>query len=218
MPDARTRTLRVLLADDHEIVRAGIAQLLEDVADVSVVGQTGRGVDLIPMALALRPDLIVLDYSMPGLDPPTAIAQLLAQLPDVKVLVLTVHESIHYAVKALESGAHGYVIKSAAVRELMEAVRTVGEGEVYISSMISRRIMQHMRTPRKDRQGLDALSPRELEVLRTLGAGMTLKQSAEHLNVTVSTASTYRARLMEKLSLKNTAELIRFALENEIVG
>lgn len=218
MIEARPQPVRVLLADDHEIVREGVAQLLDDMPDVTVVGQTGKGDDIVPLSLQLRPDLVVLDYSMPGLDPSVVIGRLLAQLPQGKILILTVHESIHYAVKALENGAHGYVIKSAAVRELMEAVRTVLEGEVYISSQISRRIMQHLRTPKKDRQGLDSLSPREFDMLRALGAGMTLRQSASLLNVSVSTASTYRGRLMEKLSLPSTAALIRFALENEIIG
>ena len=135
-----------------------------------------------------------------------------------KILILTVHENIHYAVKVLESGAHGYVVKSAAVAELVEAIHAVSAGEVYISPKVSQKVMQHLRRPKKDRVGLEALSQREFELLRLLGAGMSLKECAERLAISTSSASTYRARILEKLNLHSTAEVIRFALENDIVG
>jgi DNA-binding NarL/FixJ family response regulator len=143
---------------------------------------------------------------------------LLRRWPNVKVLVLTVHENIHYAVKVLESGAHGYVVKSAAVGELVEAIKAVSAGEIYISPKVSQRVIQHLRRPKKDRVGLEALSQREFELLRLLGAGMSLKECTHRLNISTSSASTYRTRLMEKLNLHTTAEVIRFALENDIVG
>jgi len=129
-----------------------------------------------------------------------------------------VHENIHYAVKVLEAGAHGYVIKSAAVRELVEAIQSVRDGEVYVSPKVSQKVLQHLRTPKSRRGGLEDLSPREFELLRALGAGLGLKECARRLHVTTSTASTYRARLMEKLGLSTTAEIIRFAIENDVVG
>src|SRR5262249_49036296 len=131
---------------------------------------------------------------------------------------LTVHENIHYCVKALECGADGYVVKSAAVAELVDAIRAVSGGEVYISPKVSQKVLQHLRQPKKDRIGLEALSQREFELLRFLGAGLSLKECANHLAISTSSASTYRSRLMEKLNLHSTAELIRFALENDIVG
>jgi DNA-binding NarL/FixJ family response regulator len=211
-------TIRVVLADDHAMVREALAQILEESGSIRVVGQASNGPEALEAAAQARPDVIVLDYSMPGLDAASAIEALLRRLPSLKILVLTVHENIHYAVKVLESGAHGYVIKSAAVAELVEAIQSVSAGEVYISPKVSQRVIQHLRRPKRDRVGLEALSQREFELLRVLGAGMSLKECARALNISTSTASTYRTRLMDKLHLKTTAEVIRFALENDIVG
>jgi DNA-binding NarL/FixJ family response regulator len=210
--------IRVLLADDHAMVREALAQILEESGSMRVVGQAASGPETVDMAAKTRPDVIVLDYSMPDLDTPSTIQLLLRRWPHLKILVLTVHENIHYAVKVLESGAHGYVVKSAAVGELVEAIKAVSGGEIYISPKVSQRVIQHLRRPKKDRVGLEALSQREFELLRVLGAGMGLKESAKHLKISISSASTYRSRLMDKLNLHNTAEIIRFALENNIVG
>jgi DNA-binding NarL/FixJ family response regulator len=210
--------IRVVLADDHGMVREALAQILQESGCISVVGQAADGTQIIDTTVKAQPDVLVLDYTMPQLDTPSMIASLVKLQPQLKILVLTVHESIHYAVKALESGAHGYVIKSAAVAELVEAIKTVFHEGVYISPKVSQRVIQHLRRPKKERVGLEALSQREFEILRILGSGMSLKECAQHLNITTSSASTYRARLMEKLNLHTTAELIRCALENGLVG
>jgi DNA-binding NarL/FixJ family response regulator len=210
--------IRVVLADDHAMVREALAQILEESGSLRVVGQAASGPKALEVAAKTLPDVMVMDYSMPGLDASTVIETLLHRWPEIKILVLTVHENIHYAVKVLESGAHGYVVKSAAVAELVEAIRAVSTGECYISPKVSQRVIQHLRRPRRDRVGLEALSQREFELLRVLGAGMSLKESARHLHISTSSASTYRTRLMEKLDLHSTPELIRFALENDIVG
>jgi|SRR6516162_1567244 len=211
-------TIRVLLADDHAMVREALAQILEESGSIQVVGQASDGQQALDLAAKTKPDVLVLDYSMPKLDTPAAINSLVRRWPLLKILILTVHENIHYAVKILESGAHGYVVKSAAVGDLVEAIKTVSEGEIYISPKLSQRVIQHLRRPKKDREGLEALSQREFELLRVLGAGMSLKECAARLNISTSSASTYRTRLMEKLKLTSTAEIIRFALENDIVG
>jgi DNA-binding NarL/FixJ family response regulator len=210
--------IRVVLADDHAMVREALAQILQESGCLQVVGQAANGAEALEVAAGARPDVIVLDYSMPGMDAGSTIEALLARFPGIKILILTVHENIHYAVKVLESGAHGYVIKSAAVAELVEAIQAVSAGECYISPKVSQRVIQHLRQPRRDRVGLEALSQREFEVLRVLGSGMSLKECCRHLKISTSSASTYRARLMEKLNLDSTAALIRFALENDIVG
>jgi DNA-binding NarL/FixJ family response regulator len=210
--------IRVVLADDHGMVREALAQILQESGYIRVVGQAADGPSAVDAAVKARPDVLVLDYSMPGPGAPELLSSLRRLLPDLKVLVLTVHENLHYCVKALECGAHGYVIKSAAVSDLVDAIKTVSAGEVYISPKVSQKVIQHLRRPKKDRVGLDALSQREFELLRILGSGMSLKECAEHLNISTSSASTYRARLMEKLNLHTTAEVIRFALENDIVG
>ncbi|HEV3263541.1 MAG TPA: response regulator transcription factor [Gemmataceae bacterium] len=210
--------IRVVLADDHAMVREGLAQILEESGCIRVVGQAANGPEALEVAGKALPEVVVLDYSMPGLDAAAAIEALLLRWPRLKILVLTVHENIHYAVKVLESGAHGYVVKSAAVGELVEAIQAVSSGECYISPKVSQRVIQHLRRPKRDRVGLGALSQREFELLSVLGSGMSLKECARHLNISTSSASTYRARLMEKLNLHSTAEVIRFALENDIVG
>jgi DNA-binding NarL/FixJ family response regulator len=210
--------IKVVLADDHAMVREALAQILEDSGCIRVVGQAADGPGALDAASRSRPDVLVLDYSMPGLGAPEVLASLQRVHPDLKILVLTVHENIHYCVKALECGAHGYVVKSAAVAELVDAIKAVFAQEIYISPKVSQRVLQQLRRPKKDRVGLEALSQREFELLRVLGSGMSLKQCAERLHISTSSASTYRARLMEKLGLHTTAEVIRFALENDIVG
>lgn len=210
--------IRVVLADDHSMVREALARILDDSGVVTVVGQASDGSQVVQIVETTNPDCVVLDYSMPNLDAPAATDALLRREANVKILVLTVHENIHYAIRVLESGAHGYLIKSAAVEELVEAIKVVHSGGIYISPKVSDEVLQHLRRPKRERVGLEALSHREFDLLRILGAGKTLQQCAQQMRVSTSTVSTYRARLMEKLNLESTAELIRFALEQNIVG
>ena len=213
-----TNVIRVVLADDHAMVREALAQFLDENESIEVVGQVADGYQLLDIVVATMPDVVVLDYNMPQSSALATIEGLMHRFPKIKIVVLTVHESIHYATKVLESGAHGFVVKSAAVNELVDAIRAVSEGDVYVSPRVSRPILQHLRQPRKERSGLEALSPREFEILRLLSGGMSLKECARQLNISASSAQTYRARLVEKLKLNSTPELIRFALENDIVG
>jgi DNA-binding NarL/FixJ family response regulator len=212
------KTIRVVLADDHAMVREGLSQLLQDSQGIEVVGQAGDGKRAVMLARDLRPDVVILDYTMPEGDAATCTRNILALCPDVKILVLTVHENVHYALKALQAGAHGFVLKAAAVEELVRGIRTVSAGKVYISPVISERMLEVFRNTKKgERSGLNALSPREFELLRLISSGLKLQECARAMHIMDSTASTYRARLMEKLGLKTTAEIIRFALENGIV-
>jgi len=210
--------IRVVLADDHTMIREALAQILSESGRIEIVGQAGDGGEALGLAERERPDVLILDYSMPGPSALEVIEAVTRDRPEVKILVLTVHESIHYAVRVLECGAQGFVLKSAAANELLEAVAAVGQGEIYVSPRVSHKVISHLRNPRPHRVGLASLSSREFELLRVLGAGMSLKECANHLNISTSTASTYRSRLMEKLKLQTTAEIIRFALENDIVG
>lgn len=210
--------VRVVLADDHEMAREALSRILNDSGDVNVVGQASDGLEVLRTVETTDPECVVLDYSMPNLDAPEVIESLLRRETSVKILVLTVHENIHYAIRVLESGAHGYLIKSAAVDELVNAIKVVHGGGIYISPKVSDEVLQHLRRPKRERVGLEALSQREFDLLRILGAGKTLQQCAEQMKVSTSTASTYRARVMEKLNLESTAELIRFALDNDVVG
>lgn len=210
--------IRVVLADDHEMVREALARILQESGKIQVVAQAKHAAQALEVVRASRPDVVVLDYSMPDQGAPAVIVKLLRLPAPARILVLTVHENIHYAVRALESGAHGYLIKSAAVDELVEAIETVHRGRLYLSPRVSQDVLQHLRRPRRQRVGLDSLSEREFDLLRMLGAGKTLQRCAEQMKVSTSTASTYRSRILDKLGLKSTAELIRFALDHDIVG
>jgi DNA-binding NarL/FixJ family response regulator len=210
--------IRVVLADDHEMVREALARILEESGKVSIVAQASDGAQAIEAVRIAKPEVIVLDYSMPNLDASLVIERLLRLSPRLKILVLTVHENIHYAVRVLEAGAHGYLIKSAAVDELVEGIDTVRQGRIYVSPRVSQEVLQQLRRPKRHRVGLESLSQREFDFLRILGTGKTLQQCAKQMKISTSTASTYRARIMEKLNLTSTAELIRFALEHDVVG
>jgi DNA-binding NarL/FixJ family response regulator len=211
------RRIRVVLADDHVMVREALARILENSGRISVVGEAADGPEVLNVVSQSNVDCVVLDYSMPTMDAPQVIQALLRRQRRIKILVLTVHENMHYAVKALQSGAHGYLIKSAAVEELVEAIRAVDAGQLFVSPKISHEVLQHLRQPKRNRDGLESLSQREFDVLRVLGAGGSIQECARRMKISTSTASTYRARIMEKLNLQTTAELIRFALENQIV-
>jgi len=208
---------RVVLADDHAMVREALARILNDSGQVTVVGQASDGTQALAAIEETRPQVVVLDYSMPHQDAPQVIEVLTERHPSIKILVLTVHENIHYAVRVLESGAHGYLIKSAAVEELVEAINTVRGGGIYVSPKVSQEVLQHMRRPKRERVGLESLSQREFDFLRIYSSGKGLQECAKQMGVSSSTASTYRARIMEKLNLQSTSALIRFALEQNVV-
>ena len=173
--------ISVVLADDHTMVRESLARVLEDSGRVVVVGQACDGLTLLDVVRQQQPDCVVLDYSMPQLDAPHAIERLVKEHKRLKILVLTVHENAHYAVRSFESGAHGYMIKSAAVEELVEAIDAVSRGEVYISSKVSQEVWSQLRRPKRDRTGLEALSAREFDVLRILGRGASLQECASQM-------------------------------------
>lgn len=215
---AKSLPIRVVLADDHTMVREALTRILNDSGQITVVAQAHDAAQVLAAVSESNPQVAVLDYSMPGRDAPQIVDQLLHLRPDLRILVLTVHENIHYAVRVLEAGAHGYVIKSAAAEQLVEAIKTVYRGRVYLSPGVSQQVLEHMRQPKRRRLGLEALSQREFDLLRILASGKSLQDCAKEMNISTSTASTYRARILEKLNLQNTAELIRFALEHNIVN
>ncbi len=209
--------IRVVLIDDHAMVREALSSVLKDDANIQVVAQGGDTAEAIRILRESKPDVLVLDYNIPGGSALQVLDAIQSLELDVAVLVLTVHESSHYAVRALEAGAQGFLVKSSAVEELLGAIRAVHAGEIYITPKLSSVVLDQLRKPRRDRVGVAALSARELEVLRILASGIGIKEAARQIKVSVSTASTYRARLMKKLNLESTSDLIRFALENNLV-
>ena len=211
------KKIKVLLADDHVMVREGLCRILEEPDDISVVGQADNGRTAIKLAIQTEPDVVVLDYVMPELDGFGATEQIRGLLPNTKVLILTVHDNIHFAVRVLEAGAHGFLLKEEAPAQLIAAVRRVHAGKIPISPKIMEKLMARVRHGKQTKAGLDALSTREFQLIRHLGSGKNLRESARLMCVSESTASTYRGRVLKKLGLKTTGNLIRFALENRLV-
>ena len=200
------------------MVREGLVQLLEQTEDIAVVGQAGDGFEALKLTGKLKPDVVVLDYTMPNLGGHSAIEQLRKSYPEIKILVLTVHENVHYAMKALEAQANGFIVKGAAALELIQAIRMVNAGKVYVSAEISEKITEQLRRQGHHKAGVSSLSQREFELLCLLGKGLSLQECAVSMYISESAASTYRSRLLKKLNLKTTGELVKFAVENNIIG
>lgn len=209
------KPIRVLIADDHALVRAGIRALVEKIKDVVVVGEAGKGSEALELVAELKPDLILLDLTMPEGGGFEVLAHVKKQFPEIRVIVLTVHEAGEYAIRAFKEGAAGFLPKSAASTELEQAIQTVINGEVYISPEMSRKTMLEVGKGTTKRELLDTLSPRQREVLRLIALGRTTKQIAQELGISVKTVETHRAQLMERLGIRDVAGLVRYAI---IVG
>lgn len=206
--------LRVFLADDHAVVREGLKALINAQSGMAVVGEAADGLAACEQAPALRPDVVVMDVSMPGLTGSQATERLRRQCPAVKVLALTVHEDKGYIRQLLAAGAAGYVLKRAAPEELIHAIRVVAGGGVYLDpSMAGKVVGGFVRKPVDPGQPSLELSDREAEVAQQTAAGHSNKEIAAHLDLSIKTVETYRARAMEKLGLQSRAELVRYAVQ-----
>ncbi|HEY3026168.1 MAG TPA: response regulator transcription factor [Pyrinomonadaceae bacterium] len=210
--------LRVLLADDHALVRAGIRALVEKIDGVEVVGQAGDGREALQLIKKHRPDIVLLDIAMPGLNGFEVLDQTVRECPEVSVIVLSVHDAEEYAMRALSLGAMGYLPKSAASAELEQAIKTVASKEKYLSPELSRRIfLEHAKDAAEGRSPLAELTPRQLEVLRMIAAGHTTKDIARQLKISVKTVESHRASLMERLNIHEVAGLVRYAIRMGLV-
>jgi RNA polymerase sigma factor (sigma-70 family) len=207
--------IRVLIADDHALVRAGIRALVERIDGVVVVGEAGKGSEALELARQLRPNLLLLDITMPDGNGFDVLDQITKKQPEIRVIVLTVHEAGEYAIRALREGAAGYLPKSAASIELEQAIHTVMRGEPYISPETAQNTILQQRKGATKRDLLATLSPRQREVLRLIAEGSTTKQIAQELKISVKTVETHRAQLMERLGIHDVAGLVRYAI---IVG
>lgn len=207
--------IRVLIADDHALVRAGIRALVEKIEGMVVVGEAGKGSEALELVRELRPDLMLLDITMPDGGGFEVLDQAKKKYPEMRIIVLTVHEAGEYAIRALREGAAGFLPKSAASTELELAIQTVVRGEVYISPETSRKTVLEYGKGVTKRDLLATLSPRQREVLRLIAEGRTTKQIAQLLEISVKTVETHRAQLMERLGIHDVAGLVRYAI---IVG
>ncbi|MEO6060832.1 MAG: response regulator transcription factor [Thermoflexales bacterium] len=210
--------IRILLADDHAVLRAGLRMLLESQPDLKVVGEAGTGLEALGQVQTLQPDVILLDLTMPGMGGMEALPALRKLAPAARVLVLTMHDDEGYLRRALRGGASGYVLKRAADSELLSAVRAVARGEVYVHPSMTRALLSNLVEDAGSAAGPGAndpwasLSEREYEVLKRVARGHTNAEIAEQLSLSVKTVETYRARGMEKLDLRTRAQLLQAAL------
>lgn len=206
--------LRILLADDHVIVRQGLKALLER-EGFEVVGEASDGHEALQMAETVRPDVVVLDLSMPLLNGLDAAQGILRANPRVRTILLTMHTEDHQVVKALQVGIRGYVVKTQAAEDLVQAIREVSQGRVYLSPGISEVVVEGYLA--KADLPPDPLTPRERQVLQLVAEGKTTKEIAALLGLTVKTAESYRTRIMEKLEIHQTAGLVRYAIRRGLV-
>lgn len=209
------KSIRTLIADDHALVRAGIRALVEKIKGMTVVAEAGKGSEASQLISELRPDLVLLDITMPDGSGFDVLQYVSKNFPETRVIVLTVHEAGEYAIRALREGAAGFLPKSAASTELEQAIQTVLQGETYISPETSRKTLLEYGKGVTKRDQLETLSPRQREVLRLIAEGRTTKQIAQTLVISVKTVETHRAQLMERLGIHDVAGLVRYAI---IVG
>jgi len=211
-------SIRVFLVDDHAMVRSGLALLIHSQDDMQVVGEAEEAETAVRLVEEHQPDIVVLDLSMPGGGGLKAIDQLREVSPQSRILVLTMHDDYAYMRAAMAAGTAGYVVKTAADRELISAIRTLSQGRTYISLSFTEGDLESGRDlPVPGNAGTVELSKRERQVLEFVAYGYTSQQIADHLGLSVKTVDGYRARISEKLDLRNRADLVRFALENGVL-
>lgn len=207
----------MLVADDHTLVREGIVMVLRSTPDIVVVGEAADGEQAIAMAERLRPHVILMDISMPGMSGLDAIRQLRRDLPEAKIIALTIHESEDYIVHVLRAGVHGYMVKRAAAQELLSAIRAVMRGESYLHSSIVKVVLNDY-LHRLDRgQEEPVLTEREREIVRLVAEGLRNREIANRLNISLKTVETHRANIMQKLNISDRVQLVRFAIRTGLI-
>jgi DNA-binding NarL/FixJ family response regulator len=210
--------LRVLIAEDHSLVRAGLRALIQKMSGVVVTGEAATGREALELVEREHPDIVLMDLAMPDLNGLEATARLAREHPRVRVIVLSMHSSEEYVRHALKAGAAGYVIKDAGPEELELALRAVGRGETYLSPAVSRRVVEgYVHGPGEDRDPLDRLTPRQREILQRVAEGRSSKEIAQSLGLSVKTVETHRAHIMERLDIHDLAGLVRFAVRTGLV-
>jgi DNA-binding NarL/FixJ family response regulator len=212
------KPIRVLLADDHTLVRAGIRALLDKLPDVQVVAEATDGRDALSLVKAHQPHLVLMDIAMPGLNGLEATRRMVKEFPNISVLILSMHVSEEYVWQALRAGAAGYLLKGAELAELALAIKAVARGETYLSPPISKQVIRdYVRRVGGEETLLERLTPRQREILQLIAEGATTKAIAETLHLSVKTVETHRAQLMERLGIHDVAGLVRYAVKIGLV-
>jgi len=210
--------MRVLIADDHTMVRESLVGVLQAAGDVQVVAQAADGIEAIAKAMETRPDIVIADLSMPRLGGLEVVRRLREALPATRVLVLTMHKEEEYLLQAVRAGASGYLAKDSAAADLLDAVRTLHAGRGYFGAQAALALAEHLQHPERavdDPYG--RLTNREREVFHLLAEAMTTKEIARKLDISVKTAENHRGRVLDKLGARNTAELVRYALRKGLL-
>ena len=213
------KPIRVLLADDHTLVRAGLRKLLESLPEVEVVGEADDGRKALVLAAELQPDVVLMDLSMPGLNGLEATARLTKSWPKIRVLVLSMYQNEEYVRQALRNGAVAYLLKDAAPRELAQALQTVLAGETYLSPSVSKCVAGgDTRALRSTPAPNEQLTPRQLDVLRLVAEGFSSKEIARQLDVSVKTVDSHRTSLMKQLDIHEVTGLVRYAIRTGVIS
>ncbi|MBT9507523.1 response regulator transcription factor [Rhodoferax sp.] len=211
--------VRVLLADDHTLVRAGLRKLLESVPNIEVVGEAADGLAVLALASELRPQLVLMDIAMPGLNGLDAMARLLAAAPGTRVLILSMYQNEEYVRQALRQGAAGYLLKDAAPTELDLALKTVLRGEIYLSAAVSKGVVtDYVQRLRSEEQPGELLTPRQREVLKLVAEGQSTKEIARRLDLSVKTVDSHRSQLMKLLDIHEVTGLVRYAMRAGLIS
>ena len=209
--------LRILLVDDHALVRAGMRSLLRDIADVEVVAEASDGAEALAIAERERPDVVLMDIAMKGMNGLEAAARLRERQPEAKIIILSMHTSEEYVLLALRAGAAAYLIKDSATSELELALKCVMRGDTYLSPAISRQVVDGYVQRVGVGAGPDPLTPRQRDVLKRIAEGRSTKEIAFDLNLSVKTVETHRAQIMERLGIRDVAGLVRYAMRTGLV-
>jgi two-component system invasion response regulator UvrY len=209
--------IKIIIADDHPIVRAGMKQIISEASEMKVADEAGDGRQLLHKIRTENFDVVILDITMPHIDGLDVLKQLKVEKPKLPVIILSIHPEGQYALRVLKAGASGYVTKTSAPDELINAIRKVHRGGKYISPSIAEKLAFQLESNFEEMPH-EALSDREYQVLCMLASGKTVTEIADELALSVKTVSTYRARILEKMDMKNNAELIHYAVQNKLVS
>ena len=213
------KAIRVILADDHTLVRAGLRKLLESLPNIEVVGEAADGLSLLALAEQLQPELVLMDIAMPGLNGLEATARLRHTSPQIQVLILSMHQNEEYVKQALRHGASAYLLKDAAPTELDSALKSVLQGGIYLSAAVSKGVMNdYVERLRGEDLSSDLLTPRQTEVLKLLAQGQSSKDIARLLDLSIKTVDTHRTQLMKQLDIHEVTGLVRYAIRVGLIS
>jgi two-component system response regulator NreC len=215
-----TKDIRILLVEDHTVMRQGLERLLSEKPDIKVVGEAGNGREGIEKALELKPDLVLMDIAMPTMNGIEAAKRIKKELPQTKILILSMYSDQHFIQQLIETGISGYLLKDSSGSDINDAIRVVMNGETYLSPSISKKVLDSYFTPKKSctiEERFDKLSNREREVFQLIAEGYNAKQIADILHISHSTVKTHRTKILEKLGIENIVQIIGYAIHMGLV-